>query len=101
MLGRWHRARRYVRYSGAPEDFGLALCFGCVVVLAPGTSARVDTLVAVVLIVSGCYALGRRRLGSLPGLVGSIIPAPLRTRCPTISVEQKDCGGSTLSIRFR
>jgi hypothetical protein len=100
VLGRWHRARRYVRYSRAPENFGLALCFGCTTVLAPGTGARVDGLVAVVLVVSGCYTLGRKRLISLSGIVGSVVPAPLRTRCPTIRVEQKDGRGSTPSIRF-
>lgn len=101
VLGRWHTARRYVRYSGAPEDFGLALCVGCVAVLAPDTGARVDALVACVVVVSGCYALGRKRLGSLAGLLGSVVPAPLRALLPTISVERKDGGGSTLSIRFR
>lgn len=101
VLGRWHRARRYVRYSGAPEDFGLALLSGCTVVLLPGTDARVDTLVAGVLVVSGCYTLGRKRLGSLPGLVDSVVPAPLRALFPTIGIKQKDGGGSTLSIRFR
>lgn len=62
LLGRWHPARRYVRYSGAPEDFFAGLTFASVAILSPATSPATDLSIAGLLAVSGLFSLYRKRL---------------------------------------
>lgn len=58
--GRWIRPRRWVRYDGAPEDFALGVFLALPsLVLHEGT---VQMLVVVAVLVSGVYALFRKRL---------------------------------------
>lgn len=61
--GRWIRPRRWVRYSGAPEDFALALV-AAVPTLAV-TSGRLRDALVIVLAVSAVFTLFRRRLGAI------------------------------------
>jgi len=61
--GYWVRPRRWIRYSGAPEDAALAAGVAVPVLLVTADPLR-DWLLAVVL-VSGLFALVRRRLADL------------------------------------
>lgn len=100
-LGRWHRPRRYVRYSGAPEDFLLGAAFGGVAILAPATGPVADGALLAVLVWSGLYTLFRRRIGALPSLVSPLVPPRVRAYLPRIRVRQRDAGGSTLAFDTR
>ena len=61
--GYWVRPRRWIRYSGAPEDAGLAAGVAVPVLFLTGGQLR-DALLAVVL-VSCLFALVRRRLAGV------------------------------------
>ena len=61
--GYWVRPRRWVRYSGAPEDAGLAAVVA--VPLAFLTSGQLRDALLAVLVVSVLFALFRRRLAGV------------------------------------
>lgn len=96
-LGRWHRPRRYVRYSGAPEDFLLAALCTAVAVLSPVTGPWADGALVALLLFSGAYTAARKHLTTIAATARSLAPIPI----PTVSVEQSDSGGSTLTLQFR
>jgi phosphate/sulfate permease len=61
--GRWLRARRWVRYDGAPADLALTAAFALPPVAAVG--GRVGALCVGCLAVGGGYALIRKRVPDL------------------------------------
>ncbi|MFC7076006.1 metal-dependent hydrolase [Haloarcula halophila] len=99
LLGRWHRPRRYVRYSGAPEDFLLGLGAGLVAIAAPATPGAVASVLWGVLAFSAVYTLSRKRLGELSRLLAAI--APGRLSLPSIRVVEHEDGGTTVAVRFQ
>ncbi|WP_277542753.1 metal-dependent hydrolase [Haloarcula laminariae] len=100
-LGRWHRPRRYVRYSGAPEDGLLALAAAGVAIASPATGPTAEAGLWWLAAVAAGYALTRRRLAGLPGSVASLLPPRLVGALPSVRVDETDSGATTLSIRFR
>ncbi|WP_241692732.1 metal-dependent hydrolase [Haloarcula salina] len=97
LLGRWHRPRRYVRYSGAPEDFLLAAVGAGVAVASPATVGWMDGALLALLAATGLYSLSRKHLAAVTAAVGSLVPGAL----PSVAVEEADDGGSRLAVRFR
>jgi hypothetical protein len=98
VLGRWHRPRRYVRYSGAPEDFLLGAAFGLLAVSLPATGPGAETLLLGVVVTSGLFTASRRRLHALPGLAERVVPR--RLRALSIRLEEADGGGTTVAVRY-
>lgn len=71
VSGRWVRPRRWVRWSGAPEDFLLALA--CAIPALAATRGASRALLLGVLLVSGVFVFVRRRLAGLSSrLLGSL-----------------------------
>jgi hypothetical protein len=99
VLGRWHRPRRYVRYSGAPEDFLVGAAFAVVAVQSAATGAGVDRLLLGAVVCSGVYTLLRRRLHAIPNAVAPLVPARLRRIFPAVRVVESD-DGTTVDVRF-
>ncbi|EMA34328.1 hypothetical protein C444_02296 [Haloarcula japonica DSM 6131] len=97
LLGRWHRPRRYVRYSGAPEDFLLAAACAAVAVLSPATGVWADSALVALLSATGLYTAVRKHLASIAATTRSLLPV----RVPSVSVTESEHGGSTLSVEFR
>jgi len=97
---RWYRARRWVRYSGAPEDFLLAAIAGSVAVLSPATGPVLDAALCGVIAVTGLFALARKHLDVLAGVALALVPPRLRRLLPRLRVEGDDGDPSTLAIRF-
>jgi hypothetical protein len=82
-LGAWHAPRRLVRYSGAPEDFGLCAAVAFPVVLAPQTGATADAALVATLLASGLYALSRRRLSEIARRFRALVSRGLGGRLRT------------------
>jgi hypothetical protein len=101
VTGRWHRPRRLVPYSGAPEDFLLAAVAAALAALPAATSPGLDRALLVALAAAGLFTLLRRRLGGLAGLAARLLPAAWRSLWPTIRVRERDGGGTTVEIRRR
>ena len=91
VAGVWRRPRRFVRYSGAPEDFLLCVPFAGVAVLAPVTGPTADAAVLAVLALSGVYTAVRRRLGALAEALLRAVPARNR---PAVADETDPAGNS-------
>jgi hypothetical protein len=87
VLGRWHRPRRLVRYSGAPEDFLLCAAVAVPVVLSPSPGPPFRAPLVAILAVSGLYALSRRRLPAIAASLRAVLPAPVVHRLPRIRFE--------------
>jgi len=98
VLGRWHRPRRYVRYSGAPEDFLLGAAFGLLAVVLPVTGPRAETLLVGVVVASGLFVASRRRLHALPRFAERVVPR--RLSALSVRLEEADDGGTTVAIRY-
>lgn len=92
VVGVWHRPRRYVRYSGAPEDFLLCGAFAAVVLASPVTTAATDAVLASLVACAGLYTLGRKRLHRLPGLLAVLLPGRLRAALPAVRVAETEDG---------
>lgn len=88
VAGRWHRPRRLVRYSGAPEDLVLCTLFAVPVLIDPVTGPTADTALAVVLVGSGLYTATRRRLSLLAASARSLLPNALLNRLPRVQFEE-------------
>jgi len=101
VLGGWHRPRRYVRYSGAPEDFFVAALFALVAIESPATTAGVEASLLGLLTLSAVFVLFRKRLPAAAGRLASWVPTTVHWVFPTVRVERTDAGGTTLEIRFR
>lgn len=87
VLGRWHRPRRIVRYSGAPEDFVLCAAVAIPVILSPLLGPPVRALLLATLVGSGVYAVSRRRLPGIAASLRSVLPATVIHRLPRIRFE--------------
>jgi hypothetical protein len=100
VLRRWHRPRRFVRYSGAPEDFLLGAAFAAVALRSPGTTPTVDRLLVGLVVVAGGYTLARKRLGAISTGVEARLPSWLRSAVPAVRVRETEDGGTTLVVRL-
>jgi hypothetical protein len=100
-LKRWHRPRRYIRYSGAPEDFLLALGGVTIAVFSPATGPTAEASLLLLLSAAGGYTLLRRRLAALPARLEPLLPRRLAGRLPSVRVDETDSGATTLTVRFR
>jgi len=100
-LGRWHRPRRYVRYSGAPEDGLLAVGAAAVAITAAATGPTAEAGLWWLALVAAGYALARRRLSGLSGRIAPRLPAWLVGALPSVQVDETESGATTLSLRFR
>lgn len=101
LLGRWHRPRRYVRYSGAPEDGLLAVGAAALAVASPATGSTAEAGLWWLAGAAVAYTLVRRRLAGLPGTVAAALPTRLVAVLPSVRVDETDSGATTLSVRFR
>ena len=101
LLGRWHRPRRYVRYSGAPEDGLLALAAAAVAIATPATGPTAEAGLYWLGAAAVGYTLARRRLAGVPGLAARWLPAWLVGALPSVRVDETEGGATTLSIQFR
>ena len=99
-LGRWHRPRRYVRYSGAPEDFLVCLVFAAVAIDAELTAPAADRALLGLVAFAGVYALCRKRLAAIGSAAGLLVPRRLRAVLPAVRVEETETDGTTVDIRF-
>ncbi len=100
VLGRWHRPRRYVRYSGAPEDFLVCLTLGVVTISSALTSPAADRVLVGLLAFAGSYALCRKRLAAIGAGIGGLVPTRLRALLPTVQVVETETDGTTVDIRL-
>lgn len=99
LLGRWHRPRRLVHYSGSPGDLLLAWAFAAVVLAASGDPV-LDAAVVGLAGLAGVYTLARRRLHSLAVGLERLLPARIRRLVPVVTVEESEGGGTTVAIRL-
>lgn len=100
-LGRWHRPRRYVRYSGAPEDGLLAVGAVAIAVASPATGPIAEAGLWWLAAVAVGYALARRQMAGIPARIVRHLPAWLVTVLPSVRVDETDSGATTLSVRQR
>ncbi|WP_339102278.1 metal-dependent hydrolase [Haloterrigena salinisoli] len=101
VLGRWHRPRRYVRYSGAPEDFLVCLAFAAVAIGSGLTAPAADRTLVALVAFAGVYALCRKRLATIGAVAGGLVPTRLRAIVPVIHVKESETDGTTVDVRFR
>jgi len=87
VLGRWHRPKRLVRYSGAPEDFVLSVAVAIPVIHSPSVGPPFRLPLVAILVGSGFYALSRRRLPAIAASLRSTLPATVVRRLPQIRFE--------------
>ncbi|MFC7194392.1 hypothetical protein ACFQL4_06530 [Halosimplex aquaticum] len=73
-LGRWHRPRRVVPYSGAPADLLFAAPFAAVTVLSTATGRSADGTVLALFVGSAGYVLVRKRLGAVVAALQRTLP---------------------------
>jgi hypothetical protein len=100
-LGQWHRPRRWVRYSGAPEDFFLCAISATLAIGSSVTGPTADALLLWLTAVAGTYTLARKRLGGLRGTLAPVVPERLVALVPTVNVETTDSGATRLAFRRR
>lgn len=100
-LGRWHRPRRLVRYSGAPEDGLLAVGFAAVALLAPATGPTADAALLWLTALSVVYVIARKRLTDLRSHLAALVPARIVASLPVVSVEETDGGATQVAVRRR
>ncbi|WP_458207057.1 metal-dependent hydrolase [Haladaptatus sp. NG-SE-30] len=78
--GRWIRPRRWVRYDGAPEDFALGVFLALPsLALHDGT---IQTFVVAAVLVSGVYALFRKRFVIVAEWLVGRVPDPMLAYVP-------------------
>jgi hypothetical protein len=100
VLKRWHRPRRYVRYSGAPEDFFISLVFAMVAVWSATTSVTADVGLLCLLAAAGIYSLLRKRLRRIATFGIALVPLRLQFLVPAVQVEETENDGTRVRIRF-
>jgi len=100
VLTRWHRPRRYVRYSGAPEDFFVSLVFAIVAVWSATTPVTVDIGLLCLLAVAGGYSLLRKRLRQVATFGIALVPVRLQFLVPAVQVEETENDGTRVRLRF-
>lgn len=87
LFGYWHPARRYVRYSGAPEDFVVGLAFAAVAVGSSATSTAVDLSILCLVGFTALYSWYRKRLHRLTPVVELLRPVARRVAGPVTCVD--------------
>lgn len=100
VLGRWHRPKRVVQYSGSPGDFLLGAGFATVAYLSPATTVAMDGAIVSLVVVAGGYSLGRKRLSSLASSLEGRLPPSTRRLIPVLRIEESEGGGTTVTIRL-
>jgi hypothetical protein len=100
-LGGWHRPRRLVRYSGAPEDGLLAVGSGAVALLASATGPMADATLLWLAVVAGSYVLARKRLTDLRHRIATLLPAQIVASLPTVRVIETDGGATRVAVQWR
>lgn len=100
VLGRWHRPRRLVQYSGSPGDLLLGAGLAAVASLSPVTTPVMDAAIGALVVVACSYSLARRRLSALAAVLMGHLPPQVRRLLPVILVEERESGGTTIAIRF-
>lgn len=100
-LGGWHRPRRLVRYSGAPEDGLLAVGLAAVALLAPATGPTADAALLWSIVAAGAYVLARKRLTALRSRLAALAPARVVASLPVVSVEETEGGATRIAVRRR
>lgn len=100
VLGRWHRPKRVVQYSGSPGDFFLGAGLGLLAYLSPGTTAAMDNALILLISVAGGYSLLRKRLSSLASSLNERLPPRARRLIPVLRIEETEGGGTTVAIRL-
>lgn len=98
VLRHWHRPRRWVRYSGAPEDVLAASVCSFVTLQSPTTGSVADTAVGILFIVAVAYTVVRHPSIDLRRY-RSRLPAALNFVLPTIHIEETDSGATTVTLR--
>lgn len=99
VLGRWHRPRRVVQYSGSPGDFLLSAGFATIAFLSPATTAAMDAAIVGLVAIAGGYSLGRKRLSALTSSLKERLPPRVRRVVPVLRIEESEGGGTTVAIR--
>lgn len=99
-LGGWHRPRRLVRYSGAPEDGLIAIGFTAVALPTPATGPTADAALLWLAVVAGAYVLARKRLPALRRRLAALVPARLVASLPTVRVEETDGGATRVAVQW-
>jgi len=100
-LGGWHRPRRLIRYSGAPEDGLLAVGFAAVALLVPATGPTADATLLWLVVVAGAYVFARKRLTALHRRIAVLVPARLIASLPAVRVEETDGGATRVAVQWR
>jgi hypothetical protein len=89
FLGRWHAPRRIVRYSGSPEDLGLAAAFAVPVILSSATDPAADAALTVVLVGSTVYVAMRRQVPAITRSIRALLPRTVVERMPSVEIEDQ------------
>jgi hypothetical protein len=100
VLGRWHRPRRLVRYSGSPGDFLLGAGVATLAYLSPVSPPALDAGIVGLLVLAGSYTLARKRLSTLAASLGARLPSRLKRLLPVLQVEEVEGGGTRVAIRL-
>jgi len=100
ILGRWHRPRRIVQYSGSRGDLLLGVGCGLVALSSPVTTPAVDAATVALVFAAGGYALARKRLSSVVSVGARMLPPCVRRLVPVVDVEEHDGGGTTVAVRL-
>lgn len=87
VLGRWHRPKRLVRYSGASEDFWLAAGVAIPLILSPTLGSSYQALLIGTLIASGLYTVSRRRLPRIASMFTSVFPVGILHWLPLVQLD--------------
>lgn len=87
LLGRWHPAKRYVRYSGAPEDWLVGVAFATAAILSATTPVSVDLVLLCLLGATGVYTLFRKRLRYLLRVLESLLPVRSPAVAPVVDTD--------------
>lgn len=98
VLGRWHRPRRVVGYSGSRGD--LLLGAGCGLVALGLPAPATDVAVVALVVAAAGYTLARKRLSSVASAGARILPPGARRLVPVVDVEERDDGGTTVVVRL-
>lgn len=99
VLGRWHRPRRVVRYSGSRGDLLVGVGCGLVAVASPVPAPAVDVAVVALVAAAAGYTLARTHLSSIVSAGVRVLPPGVRRLVPVVAVEERDGGGTTVAIR--
>jgi hypothetical protein len=100
VLGRWHRPLRLVQYSGSPGDLLVGTALAVVVAVSSATPPAADAALVALVAAAAGYTLSRRRLPALAAWLSARLPSQVRRAVPVLRVEEREGGGTTVSIRL-